>query len=745
MKHFNKIFALFVVCLGMFSCADDYDCDLAALEKPEDVANSEYLSKFDVLKAYVQDGSFGLATGMNAAALSKKDVAYSTLLTNFNAVDINGSFTPLNTLTQEGTYDFSAMQTAAGIAAEAPITMFGGVLCSEQGQRAAYYNQLIEPIEIPVQNEEGKTKLFNFDDDAIGTSYPMTGGSSATVEDDPAGESGHVLHVGTDAQKAAYSYAKMHVVLPEGRKLGDYVRINFDLRHVNSDGIYGGGMNVLINGNAYGLGCNAASLGAANNTWKRGLVIDLKGQSTPGFVLPEAVKDLTEFDLSIGSASGSAQYFLDNISMEYEVAGEGTTKVNFEDEAIGTTHKMTGGGSSEVVEDPKGTHGHVLSIKQASYGLPIVHVKLKDGMTLSAYSGVQVDMYIESGQWGAGAFMNINGTQFSLGTNLAGLGINPDGSWHDGALMVTFVKEGTYTASGQSVPARTIEIPKSMEKLTEIDFAIGSHSGNWTGMMDNLVFTWKAQPTIIEKTDAEKAELFTQEMQSYIGGMINAGVTETSAVKMWNIIGEPLSTNVDDNTFSWKDYLGEPGWVQTAVKLARDTASVLGTDLDLFVSQTIEQGSDMGQKAQDLVAKVASWENGSTKIDGLNVLLHATYSMDPAVLEQNEQDIASMLQALAQSGKRVLISDLSVSVKDANGNDVTAANLTYEETQAVAQFMTYIIRQYRTTVPQDKQYGISLERMAETNGSSKVFPWTQQYNRNAMYEGMVNGLTDSAN
>ena len=44
----------------------------------------------------------------------------------------------------------------------------------------------------------------------------MTGNSSATVEEDPAGESGHVLHVGTNDVKAAYSYPKFHVVLPEG-------------------------------------------------------------------------------------------------------------------------------------------------------------------------------------------------------------------------------------------------------------------------------------------------------------------------------------------------------------------------------------------------------------------------------------------------------------------------------------------------------------------------------------------------
>lgn len=42
--------------------------------------------------------------------------------------------------------DFGGMQTAADVAAEAGVELYGGVLCSDQGQRAAYYNKLIEPI-----------------------------------------------------------------------------------------------------------------------------------------------------------------------------------------------------------------------------------------------------------------------------------------------------------------------------------------------------------------------------------------------------------------------------------------------------------------------------------------------------------------------------------------------------------------------------------------------------------------------
>ena len=69
------------------------------------------------------------------------------------------------------------------------------------------------------------------------------------------------------------------------------------------------------------------------------------------------MKSLTEFDLSVGSQSGAAQYFLDNLSMDYEVSGKGNTVINFEDDNLGTAYPMTNGGKNEVVTDPDGESG----------------------------------------------------------------------------------------------------------------------------------------------------------------------------------------------------------------------------------------------------------------------------------------------------------------------------------------------------------------------------------------------------
>ncbi len=751
MKYINnKIIAFALAATAVVSCTDTYDCNLS-LEKPEEVANSEYLSTFDLLKSYVNSGSsFKLAANMPASQFLKKDIAYSTMLTNFHAVDVNGSYTPLNTLKEDGTYDFGGMQSVADLAATSGFVLYGGALCSNQGQRAAYYNKLIEPIDIPVETKKGTTKLFDFEDDAIGKTYPMTGNSSSVVEADPAGQSGKVLHVGTDAVKAATSWAKLHVVLPSDRKLGDYIRLNFDLRHVGTDGIYGSGMRVLINGTKFDLGTNAATLGATNNVWKRDLVVKLDNATAPGFVMPGNLKDLTEFDLSIGSESGAAQYYLDNITMDYEVVGKGTTDINFEDVAVGTTWPMvynpsssatTVGGTATVVADPDGVSGKVLFMNKAVHSFPKFTVKLKEGMTLSAYSGMTMDMRLTAGMYGIGMYVILNGKTISLGQSAAEYGFQQDSKWKREGIYVKFVKEGTYTALGQAVPKATIEIPASMKDMTEIEFAIGSSSGDWTGYIDNLAFTWEAQAQRIEKTPEEKQELFTNELNKWIGGMVYAGVNEVSSVKTWNIVSEPLDETNNGETFNWGEYLGDVDYARTAVKLARDTVKNAGVELELFVSNTFNQYDAMGQKADKLIALVNSWEADSkTKINGYNILLQAVYSKDATFQKGNEAMITALFNKLAQTGKLIRVSDLSVRVEDTNGNFIQTNKLDKNDLAAAINYMTFIMKEYRKTIAADKQYGISISEITETNNGYKICPWTSGYNRNGMYEGIVEGL-----
>lgn len=745
MKYINnKIIAFTWIAVSIMSCKDEYDCQLQ-VEKPQNAAINEYLAQFDLLKSYIDRSGtpFQLAANIPVSEFVKKDIAFSTVLANFDAVDINGAYDPLNALEVDGTYNFGGMQTATNVAAEAGMTLYGGVLCSNQGQRAAYYNKLIEPIDIPVEVQKGTTKLFDFEKDAVGTIYPMTKNSSATVEEDPTGESGHVLHVGTNEEKAANSYPKFHVVLPAGRKLGDYIRLNLDLRFVGTDGIWGNGLRVFIQGQEFSVGINGDSFCGGGNKWKRGGTINMKDATTPpGFVMPESLGNLTEFDLAIGSASGSAQFYIDNISMDYEVSGKGSTVINFEADNLNKTYPMTGSsGAATVVKDPSEESGNVLYIDHAAYSFPKFTVKLSEGKTLADYIGMSMDMRLIAGRYGGGMRVILNGQTFPLNRSAADFGYNEDDKWKRGGVYVTFVKQGTYTAMGEEVPAATIEIPDEMKDLNEIEFAIGSNSSNWTGYIDNLIFVWEAQPQHIEKTPEEKKEIFTKEMEKWIGGMVYAGVNRTKSVKAWNIIANPLDKTVNDNTFNWSEYLGEVDYARTAVKIARDTVKNANVELDLFVSNIFGQYDDMGNMADQLITLVNTWEEDNiTKIDGYNILLNAIYSKDAVFQDGNETMITNLFDKLGKTGKLIRVSDLSMMVEEPDGNFIAINKLTEEDRASAASYMAFIIQEYRRLIPADKQYGISISGITETTAGYKLCPWTSDYNRNGMYEGIVDGL-----
>ena len=101
--------------------------------------------------------------------------------------------------------------------------------------------------------------------------------------------------------------------------------------------------------------------------------------------------------------------------------------------------------------------------------------------------------------YGYGMYVKINGQLLNLHQNAAAYGYAENDTWKRDGVFVTFVKEGTYTALGEAVPATTIEIPNAMKDLNEITFAIGSSSGNWTAYIDNLIFVWEAKPQHMRK------------------------------------------------------------------------------------------------------------------------------------------------------------------------------------------------------------------------------------------------------
>ena len=143
--------------------------------------------------------------------------------------------------------------------------------------------------------------------------------------------------------------------------------------------------------------------------------------------------------------------------------------------------------------------------------------------------------------------------------------------------------------------------------------------------------------------------------------------------------------------------------------------------------------------ADELISLVDAWEaDNVTKIDGYNILLNAIYSKDVVFQEGNKTMITNLFDKLGKTGKLIRVSDLSMMVEELDGNFIAINKLT--DRAAAASYMAFIMQEYRRLIPADKQYGISISGITETNTGYKLCPWTSDYNRNEMYEGIVDGL-----
>ena len=75
----------------------------------------------------------------------------------------------------------------------------------------------------------------------------------------------------------------------------------------------------------------------------------------------------------------------------------------------------------------------------------------------------------------------------------------------------------------------------------------------------------------------------------------------------------------------------------------------VGVELDLFVSQTINQYDEMANMADELISLVQTWEEDNvTKIDGYNILLNAIYSKDANFQKGNEEIVSKLFRNLVR-------------------------------------------------------------------------------------------------
>ena len=297
----------------LVGCADHFDTSIPAGEKPASVAEAEQLAQYQTLVSYVDAEKFRLGNTLPSSDLDEKTVAASLTLSNFNEVTIPDLFLHSQQVDDEGKIDMLIASSLAADVSEKGINIFTPPLCASGNINAGYLASLIEPETVEEPEVTG-ADVITFESDDLGKAYPMKkatgddGKGTAIVENDPAGESGHVVHVKGTNQ----SFPAITLKFPDGRKLGDYTDLTLDFYAV-SNTAYNQKI-VLALGGKNAEFKSAKEYGCTQKAWGRGMI------SIPlaALAFSDDQKLQTKVTIVVGPKQLNCEYYIDNVTLSYK-------------------------------------------------------------------------------------------------------------------------------------------------------------------------------------------------------------------------------------------------------------------------------------------------------------------------------------------------------------------------------------------------------------------------------------------
>ena len=226
-------------------------------------------------------------------------------------------------------------------------------------------------------------------------------------------------------------------------------------------------------------------------------------------------------------------------------------------------------------------------------------------------------------------------------------------------------------------------------------------------------------------------------------------------INVFDLIDEPIDEKAElengkydikhsTTSIFWQDILGSEKYAPAVSKVASEAYQEYGGDpaeLKFFIS---ESGLDNQKKFESLKYWIGIWDNNGAKIDGINAKLNLSYSEDPAKQQANEASLNTLLDNLASTGKLIRLSNFDIKYLDATGLAVSAANITADQRQKLADYYGYIIKSYMAKIPNEKQAGICKGNLQDTGdpvGLWSVDSKSKDWVRNATYKAFCDALS----
>lgn len=751
----NKYIISALVCPFVLGSCADWDDWKYDVEKPQTIAQYEYLNDYAPLKEYLDRSAhpgFKVSAALGVDEFNQQGPLFRLAAHNFDEIVAGNAMKMASCVNDQGVMDFSKVSSFVSAAEDAGLTVYGHTLAWHAQQPSKYLKGLIADKPIP-EAPGGGNQYIRYTTDKAG-SNPWD--NQATCK------------LATPLEKGGAYTLSMKVKASQDCDL-DFWPIWNASPNKND---WGGSNDVQY------LPAQKVSTEWTTVTWKFNADFphDMlqfcfgKLGGSIDFDDVKLVKDGTETNLV-----ANGDFAKDDIS----AWGNNRQGPSFAiKQGSGTSASGNFCIKYTTTKDGSNTWDH-----QAIYTLPNA---LKKGakyvltMKLKASSAVEFafwpiwDASPNKNEWGGS-----NDVQYCEAKNLT-----TDWKTYTWEFTADFTHDKLQFCfgkmkSGESVYMDDITLVKEGTEdnlVANGDFAQNATAG-WASNWQGPDFKCEKYGNGIPLTPKEKSDTLTWAMNKWINGMMQA--TE-GKVKAWDLINEAVSGGGNVNgfyalqteatsehnpqDFYWQDYFTPEMYGPIVEKAARDAyAAVEGTnpaDLKLFINDyNLESDWDNNQKVKSLVYWIGVWENKGqelgwkTKIDGIGTQMHIDYYENPQTLESKKKAIQNMLKIMAETGKLVRISEIDMGYVDKDGKDVTTAQLEklpieerVAKEKAMAEHYKWIIEQYFKIVPVNQQYGICQWCLTDAPTNSGWRPgkpvglWNLNYQRKPAYGGFADGL-----
>ena len=713
----NKYIISALVCPFVLGSCADWDDWKYDVEKPQTIAQYEYLNDYAPLKEYLDRGAhpgFKVSAALGVDEFNQQGPLFRLAAHNFDEIVAGNAMKMASCVNDQGVMDFSKVSSFVRAAEDAGLTVYGHTLAWHAQQPRKWLEKLIADKELDVDPDQ---KTFTELSRQTYQDGPFPFYQMGCAPDIING-SIHFVPTGDWSQFFCMTGCSM--------KAGNYVAI----LHIKSTK---DGMISLTAQNGWGAEAQKITqkFTVKANEWVDAEVAlnDIQGGNYDFILKPETFDGTLDLQsVTIG------QYESPAMEVEQEVKHQTYQDGPFPYYQMGCAPDVINGSIHFV---PTGDWSQFfclpgLALTPGNYAVDVEIKSTKSG---------NIKMTVQNG-WGG------------------------DAESRDGTVAL---KEGWTTA----------RFKMTLEQGGNYDFILKPETFDATLDLKSVTVKKIVKTNSIPLTPQEKSDTLTWAMNKWISGMmqategkvkawdlINEAISGGGNVNGFYALQTEATSEHNPQDFYWQDYFTPEMYGPIVEKAARDAyAAVEGTtpeDLKLFINDyNLESDWDKNQKVKSLVYWIGVWEKKgkelgwNTKIDGIGSQMHISYYEDPQILESKKKAIQNMLKIMAETGKLVRISEIDMGYVDKDGKDVTTAQLEklpieerVAKEKAMAEHYKWIIEQYFKIVPVSQQYGICQWCLTDSPTDSGWRPgqpvglWNLNYQRKPAYGGFADGLAN---